>query len=189
MKFLQKKSIAEIPPATGSVSDTLNVTDKITNAPSIRLVQEMINNTSDGGSTEGEITSDNVSCIPQDGVIAFDGEEIPEGYEEVGNPYLTKLYSGTSHSNSGMLLENINNFYGVLLVAKEPDNNIKTSMFYPSELALNTNIVIKTFDFSSPESLVGCRVIIGTDGKTLTMYTYDGSFIEAIYGVFRSQGV
>lgn len=67
MKLIERKSIAPIEPATGSVSDTINVSDKITNAPSINLVQQM-------------------SGIPQDGVIAFDGDEIPEGYEEVENP-------------------------------------------------------------------------------------------------------
>lgn len=80
MKFLQKKSIAEIPPASGSVSDTLNVTDKVTNAPSIRLVQEMIGNSPGGGggtdsvdvptktseleNDSGFITADDIPDIP-----------------------------------------------------------------------------------------------------------------------------
>lgn len=50
MLFIKKKTIAEIPPASGSVSDTLNIDDKVTNAPSIRLVEEMIENVS--GSTD-----------------------------------------------------------------------------------------------------------------------------------------
>ena len=90
MIYLQKKSIAEIPPATGSVSDTLNVTDKITNAPSIRLVKEMIEDAAGGGS--GDIIEDGTG-LPKDGVIAFDGveEDIPEGFELVENPDDTKL--------------------------------------------------------------------------------------------------
>ncbi len=64
MIYLEKKSIVELPKAQGSVSDTLSVEDKVTNAPSINLVQQM-------------------TGIPQDGVIAFDGTLIPEGYEEV----------------------------------------------------------------------------------------------------------
>ena len=42
MKILQKKSTAEIPPINGAVVDTKNIQDKITNAPSLRLTNEMI---------------------------------------------------------------------------------------------------------------------------------------------------
>lgn len=53
MIYIQKKSVAEIPPASGSVSDTLNVTDKITNAPSIRLMQELLSNISSSPDSPG----------------------------------------------------------------------------------------------------------------------------------------
>lgn len=66
-KKIKKFSVAPLDRATGSVSDTENVEDKVTNAPSIGLTQRLVG-------------------IPTDGVIAFDGEEIPDGYEEVVDP-------------------------------------------------------------------------------------------------------
>lgn len=71
IKYIEKKSVAPIDPVEGAVVDTLNVVDKVKNAPSINLVQQM-------------------TGIPQEGVIAFEGDVIPEGYEEVENP---ELYS------------------------------------------------------------------------------------------------
>ena len=61
---IEKKSVVPLEEATGAVSDTLNVADKVKNAPSINLVQQM-------------------TGIPQGGIIEFEGDEIPEGYELV----------------------------------------------------------------------------------------------------------
>lgn len=62
MIHIQRKSAVK--PITGSIVDTSNVEDKITNAPSINLMEQMVG-------------------APTDSIIMFDGDEIPYGYEEV----------------------------------------------------------------------------------------------------------
>lgn len=42
MIYIEKKSVVSIPEVNGAVSDTWNINDKTTNAPSIRLVEELI---------------------------------------------------------------------------------------------------------------------------------------------------
>ena len=79
---IKKMSVVELPQATGSISDTINVTDKVKNAPSINLVQQM-------------------TGIPQEGVIAFDGDVIPEGYEEVEDPKKVIYIEGISAVATG----------------------------------------------------------------------------------------
>lgn len=66
MKYIKKDSVAKLNPINGSVTDTMNVEDKITNAPSLRVVNNLIG-------------------APIDSVIAYDGDDIPEGYELVEN--------------------------------------------------------------------------------------------------------
>lgn len=41
MKYLEKKSIVPMEKATGSISDTLNIEDKITNTYSARIIDEL----------------------------------------------------------------------------------------------------------------------------------------------------
>ena len=43
MKYIKKISTAEIPPINGAVVDTFDVTNKTTNAPSIRAIEEKFN--------------------------------------------------------------------------------------------------------------------------------------------------
>ena len=70
MKIIEKKSVVPLPKVSGSISDTLQVEDKVLNAPSINLVQQM-------------------TGIPVDGIIEFDGteDEIPEGYEKAESAF------------------------------------------------------------------------------------------------------
>jgi hypothetical protein len=42
MKYIKKVAVSPIPPINGSVVDTFNVTDKITNAPSVNAVEQYI---------------------------------------------------------------------------------------------------------------------------------------------------
>ena len=70
-----KKSIVELPKAIGGISDTLNITDKVKNAPSINLVEK-------------------IAVVPVGSVVAVEDEEaenLDEGWEEVDNPFLPPL--------------------------------------------------------------------------------------------------
>lgn len=95
---IKRKSIA-MKPIEGGIVDTINVQDKVRNAPSINLVQ-------------------NMTGIPTEGIIAFDGteEEIPEGYEKVENNYgietITNENGTAIKFPDGTMICKGHNFYG-----------------------------------------------------------------------------
>lgn len=81
MKTIKKMSVAKVNPIQGSVTDTLNVDDKTTNAASIHLMNSIIS-------------------APVDSIITYDGDDTPEGYEEVTTPetsILSELLNPTLH--------------------------------------------------------------------------------------------
>lgn len=61
MKYLKKKSTVQLNKTTGAISDTLNVEDTITNAPSIRLTNEMIQATQEIEDLSSQVTDINSS--------------------------------------------------------------------------------------------------------------------------------
>lgn len=64
MKYIIKKSIVDVPQSVGSIVDTFNIENQTTNAPSLNLCRQMMG-------------------VPVNGVIDYDGTEVPEGYEQV----------------------------------------------------------------------------------------------------------
>ena len=114
MKYIEKKSTANIPGINGAVVDTLNVENKITNAPSIRIVQEMIKDVLGGTilyeSTEhetSEVLADDISNYKRIKVFAKseDGQNVIQELltsqigESSGN-LITSFWAGSSASNS-----------------------------------------------------------------------------------------
>ena len=64
MKYIIKKSIVDVPQSQGAIVDTFNIENQTTNAPSLNLCRQMMG-------------------VPVNGVIDYDGTEVPEGYEQV----------------------------------------------------------------------------------------------------------
>lgn len=59
MKYIEKKSASKIPEIDGSIVDTTNINDKITNTYSARVIDELVQNNSSGGSGIEEIITNN----------------------------------------------------------------------------------------------------------------------------------
>lgn len=65
MKYIKKVSVSPIPATSGAVIDSFNATNKTTNAPSIRAVEERLNGivlyNNNNGLNENIILNDNVA--------------------------------------------------------------------------------------------------------------------------------
>lgn len=126
-KKIKKMSVVELPEAIGSISDTLNVADKVKNAPSINLVQQM-------------------TGIPQDGVIAFDGDVIPEGYEEVEAFNIYKATRDDTYLTRGSLEVTQ---YGKIVILTFRDIEFKISMMGSNDATLFTDIPTPSSKYNS----------------------------------------
>ena len=145
-----KKSIVELPKAIGGISDTLNITDKIKNAPSINLVEK-------------------IAVVPVGSVVAVEdseAENLDEGWEEVDNPFAMR-YS-TEEFFTGKYWIDGKKIYGKVF------NNLGTLPNAAGRKTYNWNIAnineLITYDLKA----------IYTDGSKLTIpYVYpDTAYIS-----------
>lgn len=79
-KYIKRKAMSVVPPAAGTISDSINVIDEKTTAPSIDLTKR-------------------ITGIPVDGVIVYEGDElnIPEGYEQVNSGMFLPIGAGCDY--------------------------------------------------------------------------------------------
>ena len=110
MKYIKRKSSVKLDETTGNIVDTLNVEDKVRNAPSINLLQQMSGvptegiiayETEDGTIPEGyeEVDSSLIPSGVEEGMIVYidDDAEIPEGYEEVDIKSIATFKTSDGH--------------------------------------------------------------------------------------------
>ena len=86
--FIKKKLFADLEGGTGKISDTINVQDKTTNAPSIRLMEEVIGNSGLDVITDTDIYIWNLESgvyrLPENITIKYSyNGMVPPTYEEL----------------------------------------------------------------------------------------------------------
>lgn len=153
---IKRKSMVELPNETGKITDTLNVADKSTNAPSINIVQQLVG-------------------IPTDGIIKYDGDDIPDGYIEVNNILWTNPDITQEFSQQVIEFENTNNYEWVILKVQVSTTN--TAKYYYL-LKLGEKAWIQAERPYTPSGKGYVQVIYVIDGvpTTSTSITYNNRY-------------
>ena len=124
-----KKSIVELPKAIGGISDTLNITDKIKNAPSINLVEK-------------------IAVVPVGSVVAVEdseAENLDEGWEETDNPFLPEQIITVTNSNASDFARTLT----VVCSKVTPLTHFVTTTSYVSLLYERTEIELSSFSMKT----------------------------------------
>lgn len=139
MKYIKKISTAKIPAISGSVTDTLNVEDKTTNAPSIRLTEEMINNSIEYGTWTPKLTT-------------FDGSSETTYHD----PTMTYTIQGGKYTKIGKLVYIEFYIRGKITALTGTDNFIKIiglpyiqNILYFGSTALNLGVCYQVTNSSN----------------------------------------
>lgn len=179
MIYLEKKSIVKLPETTGSISNTINVEDKITNAPSINLVQQM-------------------TGIPTDGIIMYNGTEdtIPEGYELVDVPSETPTtptidWSPTllcdvdapSSNTAYSLSESYTDFHFIAIVVEGQFSGADVNLI-PTALIDTAKKYGARYHINEAQNV--WQVILQFNNKTVTTGQNIGTSVKfSVYGICR----
>lgn len=151
-KYIKRKAMSVIPPANGTISDSTNVIDEKTTAPSIDLTKR-------------------ITGIPVDGVLLYEGDNlnIPEGYEEVNNPFEERFSELEKNKQ-----DNLTAGQGIVIT----NNEISFTPIVP--ILIGTSLLC---DGKSGSGLVTRTYITGHDGTGLLTSSHANITIPAGYHV------
>lgn len=133
MIYIEKKSVVPLPAASGSISDTTNITDKVTNTYSARVIEEML-------SEIPLIRSGSIVVIPSGTPYAlmFSEEELLEmfgidtiDYDKLSGSVSNGDYTANSTHVTGLLInKSLKRIYAGLNASISNNIRINYTLFY-----------------------------------------------------------
>lgn len=153
--FLKRKSITPLP-IEGQIVDTVNIDNGESNVPSLNLVKKLLN-------------------IPVDGIIRYDGDIVPEGFEEVTIPEKSEVTNSWTNTSNVVVAPSLSLLGGSVKV-------ITISFSFSAQSAGASGYVSSAITI--PTGYTACGAYVHT-GQISGSY---GMQLTPVYGHFLTTG-